>query len=338
VYTVTDWLQRVGPILYIFSATTVVFFVWARYSAARAACAQYVASASAVTAAAAAVARLAQQTALIAGLLPPHVLPHATLALSAGADEQRAQFSKTYMGVSVLQALLHVAEDASAGFAHAAAAWHTVSNAVDECGGGLLEMVQSTGDAFLIAGPFLGERAPDGVRVDVARRIVDVVHALQAQLACRFAAVATSGSATEALLGHTALTYRIFGQVVRESNALLGAAPDGTPSIAFAAESFRKQFSNYASRPAAVRLEQQGNMSVAYLIAGEYLADGARPAGDATAEAQSSATEHFHAPTKWRVRGVGITNVSVVRRVVGSGPDGGVAATDSTAFNGVDVN
>jgi hypothetical protein len=326
-----------------FSAVNVVavfvFITWAfiaaRYFSARAACRQYVAASCAAVAVHAAVSRAAQQDRLLRGLLPPHAVQH-TRAIAVPGDEPLHVdlglqvpvdlVAPTYIakspGLSALQVSVHTWRTA-AGRPVMADVWRHVTAALDDVGG-LLEMVQATGDNFLVAGPFtsrgpqalpeierrrqLAAQAAVLLAGDVARRVGGV---------CRFTAVLTAGSASGALLGASLLSFRLVGPIVRESNALLAAAPQTTEkSVLFASAGFRQQHRNFVTpRSAAVDAAMSTGRRMSHTDA---TVDSPRPASAAKAtQAALVDAETFGEGSRWRVRGVG---VAVVHQVVLSVP------------------
>jgi hypothetical protein len=250
-------------------------------------------------------ARAELQRAMLAGVLPPHAVPFAELT----GDGER-KYTRSWDGLSVLQVRMHTAAQTAAtafDFSPVAAAWRDIAATVNCVGEGMLEMVQATGDAFLVAGPFV-EGATDEHKHAAAQctvRLLCELHALL-QGKCTFTAVATAGSAYGALLGASLLTFRLFGAAVRESNALLAEVPRpiGLPrDIALAAESFRRQEGNYGVAPPSGRF-----FGMSY-----GLGPGASAAQifDATISAPRSVGT-YGARSQWRVKGLGATAVSLI--------------------------
>jgi hypothetical protein len=123
-----------------------------------------------------------------------------------------------------------------------------------------------------------------------------------------FTAVATAGSASGALLGAAKLSYRLFGAAIRESTALLEAAPRtpfGDPRCAaFASDAFRRLLDYADARPLATHGVSKPAMSTAL-----------RSATGAVADAPTTAASDvgvFSGRLIWRVRGVGAASVSCV--------------------------
>jgi hypothetical protein len=251
-------------------AVVPVMVVVHRYSVVNAACAMHATLCLASSAAATARDRAALHHRLLSGLLPPHALPFARLTSFAESGPTPPEYTELWDGLSVLQVKLQMwarrADAVSDDFAPIAMVWHDVADAVGAVSAGALEIVQSTGDTFLVAGPFW-PGASDEAKHAAAASAVELLRALHALLRgkCTFTAVATGGAAYGALLGAQHLTFRLFGPAVRESNALLEAAPRVVPfrgtkpcwrscsnrNLAFAADSFRRLRDNYGVRPAA---------------------------------------------------------------------------------------
>jgi class 3 adenylate cyclase len=294
-----------------------VFALAAHYAYARLRCQQFATHHVARLMVTAAKAHTAQQEALLAGLLPPHVVDRAATSFDGG---RAPLYIKQWRTLSLLElALLAARPTAASRRAEQQASealrsvWRTLSETVATAGSGLLELMQATGDTVLIAGPFIAtddESLPAAARAIVAL-LREVVRRLPAGITCT--AVATSGSAFGALLGASMLTFRLCGAVVRESGALLAAAPPATAtSVAFATDGFRQQHCNFAQR-AAPREVLSGDMSAAVCSVGVRAAAKrgvasapavVTPCGDATV---------FEPPAQWRVRGVGSTSVSLVK-------------------------
>jgi hypothetical protein len=195
-------------------------------------------------------------------------------------------------------------------FGRVAAVWRRVAATIAELLPDTLETVQATGDTFLLAGPFVGamaQRERDAVQCTTARCVLGLLRTLSELLRdlCQFTAVATSGSGHGALLGARHLHYRLFGAAVRESNALLAAAPrvDGR-CVAFATESFRRQHGNFAVPKAVTAADTDGRMSVALPVASRR--------DDVRAHFRDP-DDTFHSVLLWRVRGVGVASVAAFK-------------------------
>jgi hypothetical protein len=283
--------------------------VYTRYFSVRVASQQYVGSLDAAAAAQASAAGAVARDGMLRGLLPAHVPIDAVIRgiLSAAKHRQIAveHVRRSWTGLSVLQV-----ECRRHRYHHTAdltALWADVAPTIQIAGGGILEMVEAAGDVFLVAGPF--DASPtDTLRRLAASNSVALMRALRTlfEKHCAFTAVATAGSAYGALLGSSGLTYRLFGAVVRESNALLAAAPaNAAGPAAFAAEGFRRQHANFgvSARPA----KRRARMSIAVLST----------CADVTASALGfdamAETDDFRAAARWRMRGVGVVMVSGVK-------------------------
>jgi class 3 adenylate cyclase len=252
--------------------------------------------------------RVGEQSAMLVGLIPPHAL--AFVPRSFVADLPDPTFHQMFDGLSVLQLQLafdFLQPDASA-MENINAVWCDVAATLDAVADGLLEVVQTSGDRFLVAGPFEHERS------DVlSHRAAQLVVTLLRQFAqvwsgrCGFTAVATAGSAFSTLLGASLLSFRLFGAAVRESDALLAAAPrpvdDKHCCVAFAADSFCRQERNF-ERPAQ-RVVGDASMSQAVLPE----ADKPSPTSDANCTESTA----FGDASQWRARGVGSAAVRCIR-------------------------
>jgi hypothetical protein len=285
---------------------TAVIFGFIRYYVKRLSCQHYVAEAAAALAAAFARAQAERYEKLLAGLLPPHAVPLArrvTDAAAIGGGHVRRQ----WRGLSVLQVLLGVGDIHDV--AVLAAAWRGAASSVAAVPGACLQTVETSGDSFLIAGPF-DNRATDEANADAARAVLRLLATLKAVTAphCPFTAVATAGSAYGALIGYWGLTFRFFGPAVRESNAILAAAPAATGApLAFASAGFRQQHGNFgvAARPAR-RLPAGASFAMSLAVAAESTHRD-------THGAVSGATAEFGAAANWRIRGVGVARVSTIK-------------------------
>jgi hypothetical protein len=223
----------------------------------------------------------------------------------------------------------HFATTAAEQHARTERAWAAVARLVPATKNGLLEMVQATGDTFMLAGAF-SQQSDDALRLKAALGMLRFLHDLRRELAglCSYTAVATAGPAYGALLGASLLTFRLFGAAVREGDAMLAAAPIALPgvSVAFATEGFRRQARNYiAPRVRAGVAGSNGGMSVALksTVLDESMAGGVSPTPPSAAQAEINrpgGTESdveqgstFSAPMQWRVRGVGVAMISIIK-------------------------
>jgi hypothetical protein len=195
-------------------------------------------------------------------------------------------------------------------FAPIVQSWALLTELVAESDRGVLELVEATGDTFIVAGPY--NRATDEGYHAAARAIVALIRQLNVRLggSRAFVAVATAGSACGALLGASKLTYRMFGGVIRESSALLEAAPRVPGlhrNVAFASETFRRQYSSPAvlSFP---RMHRNGsaNMSIAVTQDESMRSRSASP-GKLEPDCIT-----FTGRLLWRVKGVGAAVVSTI--------------------------
>jgi hypothetical protein len=288
----------------------IVIFLWTRYYSVRVACQQYVGGLDAAAAVQASANGAAACDAMLRGLLPAHVPISAVLggARSAGTHRRAAMdhVRRSWDGLSMLQVQC-------GGYRHdhtavLAALWAEVAPAIERVGGGLLQMVEAAGDVFLVAGPF-NTSPTDAMQRLAATNSVALMRALRTLLEehCAFTAVATAGSAFGALLGSSGLTFRLFGAAVRESNALLAAAPAAAGPAAFAAESFRRQHANFgvSARPAK---NAAAGMSAALLLSRTH-----RAAADTAIYDVMAETGDFRAALRWRMSGVGVVIVSSVK-------------------------
>jgi hypothetical protein len=288
-------------------STTGLVFALIKYHGKRVACQHYAAEAAAQLA----VDRTCDETAryekLLAGLLPPHAVVLAGIVRESSAEARGRHVRRQWRGLSVLQVQLCV--DGLHDVAVLAAAWSSVAGAVRSMASALLETVETSGDSFLIAGPFYHD-ADDEVRVDAAREVLRLLANLKNATVphCLFTAVATAGSAYGALIGLWGLTFRFFGPVVRESNAVLAAAPIATAApLAFATAGFRQQHANFGvpARPPR-RVGERRTFAMSLAVATESMYRD-------THAAVSGTTPDFGAAANWRIRGVGVARVSAVR-------------------------
>jgi hypothetical protein len=299
------WLGYRGSSAVSAFVAMVVTFVVCRYLTKRWACQQFVAMAGAQHAVAATTALAATHSALLAGLLPPHAIDR------LGARGARGTMHRnTHHGLSLVQAALRLA--AGADFAALAGAWQCLAECVAAEGSDVLEMVETAGDTFLVAGPFT--RSHEVLCQVAAYAAIAFVCELQVRLApqrCSFTAVATAGTAVGALLGASSMTFRLFGPAVRESNALLAAAPAAVPGAtkqctAFATEGFRRQHANFG---VAARAPKNADAAMSLAMASESAA--------APLDREhffEIADGNFGAAANWRIRGVGVMRVSPIVR------------------------
>jgi class 3 adenylate cyclase len=305
-------------------------FLVARYFIARVACRQYAAATIAAVAIRAATSKAHHQELLLLGLLPPHAVAHAgvTGEPTLRADRLIAPtYIENWVGLSALELSVHTWRS-ERGRPPMAEVWRCVAAALDD-GEGLLEMTQATGDAFLVAGPFVkrGSMAVaehDRLRQRTAQRAVEVARELAHALkdVCCFTAVLTAGAGCGALLGASLLSFRLLGPITRESHALLAAAPQtATRSAAFASTGFRQQHRNFVPSVNHAATFSDAGMSLALRqshvfhtdvdkVAGGTLRASTAALGEA---ADATDAETFGQGTRWRVRGVG---VAVVHQVV----------------------
>jgi hypothetical protein len=294
---------------------TMALVVGAKYYAKRVTCQHYVASAKALLAVTAARDETQRFADLLAGLLPPHavqLVPRLSKSWNTG-DEARAR--KRWEGVSVLQVQLSATllHDVST----LAAAWSTVASAVTAIPSQLLELVETCGDTFLIAGPFAENGSAEACRA-TAGEVLLLLGVLKRRTApyCRFTAVASHGSAYGALVGYSGLAFRFFGPAVRENNAILAAAPITTgAAVAFATAGFRQQHANFgvAARPPRVGEQSKLTFAMSLAVAAESMQQD-------THAAVSMATAEFGAAMNWRMRGAGVSRVSAIRMAVTEEP------------------
>ena len=259
---------------------------------------------------------------LLAGLLPQHAVPHAswvaTKHAAAGDYEVQPSYLACGRGLSILQVELRPADGSAAGMASAWADTAAVVAArfLEGGGGPLLEVVQATGDSFVVAGPFTkdGQAPSEATSVAAARCVGELLQNLSQTLRgkCGFTAVATSGEAFGCLLGASLITFRLFGAAVREGNAILAAAPrplDPTAHVVFASESFRRQERNFVV-PRSI--DRDAAMSLAMDAAAINKEPATEQQQPPRPEAANSCLLEFGAPALWRVRGMGAALVSTV--------------------------
>jgi hypothetical protein len=307
-------------------ATTVgalIVIVLQRYGLALAACVRFTCAAVADGAVLRAARGSAHQTAMLTGLVPPHALPYVTWR---DLEQRGPAVMNVFDQLSVLQVHLSPVQmrekavdgnfqlSAAAAFEPVVQAWRLVNRLVQASVGGVLELAQATGDTFLLGGPFVGKTDADDPAA--ARAVVALLRDLHAQLRRldvprAFTAVATAGTASAALLGAAKLSFRLFGAVIRESCALLEAAPrmpGMNRNAAFATEAFRRQYCVTAAPRFRDSLQRTaGNMSVALAPRSASLGPAAAAAADIKADGGV-----FGERLLWSVKGVGAPNVTVV--------------------------
>jgi hypothetical protein len=283
---------------------TIVLIAVMKYVSKRVACQQYVAEATAQLAVTAARDDTQRFDRLLAGLLPPHAVCLLTdLKLRV---EGNKRVRKKWEDVSVLQVQLSVG--LLRDVVPLAAAWSSVASAVTTTPGPLLELVETCGDCFLIGGPFGGSSTCDD-RKETANEVLRLISTLKKLTTphCPFTAVATHGSAYSALVGNSGLTFCFFGPAIRESNAILAAAPNTAGAVAFASAAFRQQHANFGvpARPPRDDAKAQRGLAMSLAVAAESTQRSTHAAADA-------ATKQFGPAMNWRIRGVGVARVSVV--------------------------
>jgi hypothetical protein len=287
-----------------------------RYGLGSAAVGRFIASSLAATAVGDAQDGAAYQEAMLAGLVPLHVVPFVQTA-RGNTDPSQAEFLEYCDQISVVAVdVAHpygVAAPASVAdaFRPIVDGWRLVNELVVAAANRVLEVVQGTGDTFLVAGPFNG--ATDDRYHAAARAIVELLCRMNAVRSrmdspSPFVAVATAGSACGALLGASKLKYRMFGGVIRESTALLDEAPrapSAQGNTAFATEAFRRQYSADPTRRRArlKRPTQSRGMSTALRSL--------QTSVEVSATDQLNETV-FGQPLLWRVKGVGAATVSTI--------------------------
>jgi hypothetical protein len=274
-----------------------------RYFTVRADCEHVVANAAAENN----VARSDEQAStlrnLLSGLLPAHAMAMVgNTAAIAAADGEGPTHVQLWNGISLLQVKLH------SGGHDVQAMWDSVHEAVGS--GGLLELVQASGDTLLVGGPFfLG--ATEAEQVSAARHVLMFLRELAMLLrstACTFTAVATSGTVYGSLIGAANLTFRLLGCAVRENDAIRAAAPrpiGAARNVAFASDSFRRQERNFVLQKSAV--VQNAAMSIALAVS---QTSNEHHNGSASTLAERS--KAFGAEMMWRAAGLGKAQVAVI--------------------------
>jgi class 3 adenylate cyclase len=297
--------------IFIVVVVTPVLCVVHRYFTVRANCEYIVAAAMAAGHVLRSDAQLTKLDQLLDGLLPPHVLAVVGVSLVTGQIDDGDTNLQNWCGLSITQVQVYV------GRCNIQPVWAAVSKALDLFGD--LELVQSSGDKFLVAGPFL-KGVGDAQLVAAARHTITALRALSAEMSalkCTFTAVATSGDASSALIGAGNLTYRLFGGAVRENDAIMAAAPKlviGEPrNAAFASDSFRLQERNFA----VVRhemAEMAMSTAIELAVSEGYRSSPGLPSGSSATLPAS--TEQFGTTVTWRAVGLGAARVSIIKLLV----------------------
>jgi class 3 adenylate cyclase len=297
-------------------AMVLVLVIFVRYTSSRALCDQYAAALLAQSAVSATLVKSEHQHALLAGVLPPHAIAIAKGRIAAGVEQG---YVNEWQGLSVLQVVTRGIK---------AVDLPAVLALVN--GDGLLEVVQTMGDTYLIAGPFK-HQANDEAKHQAAICAVTFLAALRTQLEeprGGFTAVATAGPAYGALIGAANLTFRLFGAAVRENIALLAASPQPdtllswAPScVAFCTDGFRRQHANYVPVKTK-KFDAEPGMSIA--VGGRSavfaasdtvqtaVASGARGTTSTGPASPPAGVVVFGEPAMWRVRSVGVASVRTI--------------------------
>jgi hypothetical protein len=317
-----------GKLLTTFVVTPVLCIGY-RYWAARVALQQFAAHEVAEASLLVAYTQSDAMEGLLEGLLPPHVpmseRVHARLVAASHVVPAKPHYVRLWCGMTILQ--IHVTFTERDGFGAVAAAWGKIEATVrTECS--LLELVQATGDEFLIAGPFL-DHSSDDSSVSAARGAMQILLSIAEALgsSCNITAVASAGNTYGTLVGAALLTYRLFGAAMRENDAIMAAAPrmsasspvrpvaePGRANMVFlASQAFVKQECNFVL-PRAAPAVVDGSLSVVVapnasttLVATESR-DPARRGSHSDGRRVA-----FSAPMLWRVRALGVAEVSTVR-------------------------
>jgi hypothetical protein len=194
--------------------------------------------------------------------------------------------------------------------------FRVITQLVEAADGGVLELVQATGDTFLIAGPFIGQTDDRCQRAAYA--VVELLRSTNQQLTRHpvgrsFTAVATAGAACGSVFGASKLAFRLFGTAIRESAALLEAAPrafGSSRNAAFASEAFRRQHTVVAAPVCRDRRRGgHGNMSLALTSRGASFGPNSSTAATRGLEGDNAV---FGERLLWRVKGVGASTVASV--------------------------
>jgi hypothetical protein len=183
----------------------------------------------------------------------------------------------------------------------------TVLECVSTVGKGLLEVVQSIGDTFLVAGP-LGSDEEEVVH-EAVKRAVALVGTLAAKLPGRakLNAALVCDSAFGALLGSKMLSFRLFGVAVQRSDAILAAIPASSQHLAVATATFRR--CHDAGR---IAVRGNGTGRVGAVAAMSMALPPMRDAGDGS--------DVFGTEMRWRVRGAGLTSLFAIALPQHTGP------------------
>jgi hypothetical protein len=303
-----------------------------RYTVVRTALQQFAAREIAEASLVAASAQSDAMEGLLEGLLPRHIplseRVHARGVAVSQTVPDEPHYVCQWRGMTILQ--IHVTFTGRDGFTAVAAAWGKIEAAVrTECS--LLELVQATGDEFLIAGPFLS-LPDDDSSVSAARGAMQILQSIAEALGPTFnvTAVASAGSTYGTLVGAALLTYRLFGAAIRENDAIMAAAPrmsasspvgrvaDGRRAnmVFLASQAFVRQERNFVLPHAAPAVVDGGLSAVVApetstaLVVTESPRD---PASLGSPHNRDAGRIVFCAPMLWRVRALGVAEVSTVR-------------------------
>jgi hypothetical protein len=284
---------------------TLLLFVSIRYVHSLTLCERFAVSQAAAAALLLESRRLVLQDLLLIGMVPLHAVGYATPSNTV----ELPQYVELWRDLTVLQVAMRLPA-APTSFSDVRDPWLVFSAVLQPVGdeSALLQLVQSSGDSLLIAGPFTQGR-DDARRHSAALVAVRLLRALAARIAGEYSltAILTGGSAFGALLGAAQLTFRLCGAVIRESDALLAAAPcphDRLQCAAFASAAYRRQHANHV--PAAV-LQGVKDAALSAAVAEDASRDVASSIGD---------DDDFYTPTMWRVRGVGAMFVAAVKLLI----------------------
>jgi hypothetical protein len=252
---------------------------------------------------------------LLYGLLPEHTLPFVDVVndvvVVESGDYAGAQW---WNDLSILQLRFRAS---GAGVTELQDVWARLTAVLDAAvgaSGGRVSAVETRADSIVVAGPFLKD-ATDEVLGAAAQQVYALVRSIATALrgAAAFTAVLTAGSGFDALVGASCLSYRLVGPAMRESHALLEAAPetlrhDGM--VVCAAESFRRMHYNTRHRVARPSGGLQPAMSVAVL--NESGTNHAFGESTSAAIGGSEDVASFGQSALWRVAGIGVVTVATV--------------------------
>jgi class 3 adenylate cyclase len=316
-----------------FAVQLVLLAAALRYLEARVECLRHIAASEAARALEDAQTMADHQQALLCGLVPAYALSSIDVTRLREGTDLQPQLGELVLHYLVL---LQLRFDASIhrlpGFQAITTIWRIASAALRQEGAGVLEIVQAAGDAFAVAGPFVGiDDDGDDARLTAARAVVRLLRCLAERLheQCTFAAIASGGAAYGALIGANKLTYRLIGPAVRESDALLGTATGMPGAVAFATEAFKHIERDYTSggRSATPRWDSYDDDDDDEALRDDISDDDdlppvappmpppARPAvGPAlhTLPESDDVSALYGPPALWRVRGVGSTLVTAI--------------------------